>query len=163
MIFLVGHSMGSQVIYYFLKWAEASGEYYGNGGSKWCNDNIAAVVDISGSTLGAPKTIPALISGEMERYSAIECVGSLWIRKFFSRKERVDMLRTFGGVPSMLPKGGEVIWGNSTHVLQMIASNYILDDTIESNKTLPEGLKGETFGTCTTADLTNFEKELNHG
>lgn len=150
---LVGHSMGSQVIYYFLKWAEASGEYYGNGGSKWCNDNIAAVVDISGSTLGAPKTIPALISGEMRDTVQLNALAVYGLEKFFSRKERVDMLRTFGGVPSMLPKGGEVIWGNSTHAPDD-PSNTLMTP-LSSNETLPEGPKGETFGTFIRLDGTS--------
>lgn len=49
---LIGHSMGSQIIFYFLKWVEATNKsYYGNGGSNWVNDNIEAFIDISGSTL----------------------------------------------------------------------------------------------------------------
>lgn len=113
--YLVGHSMGSQVILYFMKWVEANGEHYGNGGKKWCNDHLAGVIDISGSLLGTPKSIPALISGEMKDTVQLNQLAVYGLEKFFSRKERVDMLRTFGGVPSMLPRGGDTIWGNLTH------------------------------------------------
>lgn len=142
---LVGHSMGSQVIFYFLKWVEASGEYYGNGGPSWCNDNIAAVVDISGSTLGAPKTIPALISGEMKDTVQLNALAVYGLEKFFSRKERVDMLRSFGGVPSMLPKGGDTIWGNASHAPDDPSNTFLTP--LSANESLPEGPKGETFGT----------------
>lgn len=112
---LVGHSMGSQVIYYFMKWVEAKGPHYGNGGNRWVNDHIGAFVDISGSILGTPKTIPVLISGEMKDTVQMNQLAIYGLEKFFSRKERVDMARTFGGVPGMLPKGGDLIWGNLTH------------------------------------------------
>lgn len=109
---LVGHLMGSQVIYYFLKWVEASGEHYGNGGPLWCNDHIAAVVDISGSSLGTPKSITAMLSGEMKDTVQLNAVAVYGLEKFFSRKERVTMLRSFGGIALMFPKGGETIWGD---------------------------------------------------
>ncbi|CAK7893036.1 phospholipid:diacylglycerol acyltransferase [[Candida] anglica] len=112
---LVGHSMGSQVMFYFMKWAEAKGEFYGNGGPNWCNDHLAAYVDISGSSLGTPKAITALLSGEMKDTVQLNALAVYGLEKFFSRKERLDMLRTFGGIPSMLPKGGDTIWGNLTH------------------------------------------------
>jgi hypothetical protein len=48
--------MGSQVIFWFMKWwtdtLDASDYYrveaegYGNGGRTWCNDNIAAFVNV---------------------------------------------------------------------------------------------------------------------
>ncbi|KAM9936301.1 hypothetical protein OXX80_004143 [Metschnikowia pulcherrima] len=113
--FLVGHSMGSQVILYFMKWVEAEGEFYGNGGPSWCNDNLAGVIDISGSLLGTPKAISALLSGEMKDTVQLNYLAVYGLEKFFSKKERVDMLRTFGGIPAMIPKGGELIWGNLTH------------------------------------------------
>lgn len=109
---LVAHSMGSQVAYYFMKWVEAEGEHFGNGGPTWVNDHIDSFIDISGSLLGAPKAIPALLSGEMKDTVQLNALAVYGLEKFFSRRERLDMLRTFGGIASMLPKGGDVIWGN---------------------------------------------------
>lgn len=142
---IVGHSMGSQVIFYFLKWAEAKGELYGNGGPTWCNDNIAAVVDISGCLLGAPKTIPALLSGEMKDTVQLNALAVYGLEKFFSRKERTDMLRTFGGVPSMLPKGGDLIWGNATHSPD--DSPDTLRTKMDSNDTILQEGDDMSFGT----------------
>lgn len=112
--YLVGHSMGLQVIYYFMKWVEAEGPFYGNGGKLWCNDHLAGFIDISGSLLGTPKAIPALLSGEMKDTVQLNYFAVYGLEKFFSKKERVEMLRTFGGIPAMIPKGGDSIWGNLT-------------------------------------------------
>lgn len=109
---LVGHSMGSQIAFYFMKWVEAEGEHFGNGGKDWVNKHIAAFIDISGSVLGAPKAIPALISGEMKDTVQLNTLAVYGLEKFFSRRERLDMLRSFGGIASMFPKGGDLIWGN---------------------------------------------------
>ncbi|ODV61219.1 phospholipid:diacylglycerol acyltransferase [Ascoidea rubescens DSM 1968] len=109
---LIGHSMGSQVIYYFMKWVEASGPHFGNGGSNWCNDHISSYIDISGSVLGTPKAIVALLSGEMKDTVQLNALAVYGLEKFFSRKERLKLLRSFGGIASMIPKGGNTIWGN---------------------------------------------------
>lgn len=120
---LMGHSMGSQIIFFFLKWVEASGSGYGNGGKNWVNNNIEAYVDISGSMLGTPKAITALLSGEMKDTVQLNGLAVYGLEKFFSRKERSDMLKTFGGIPSMLPKGGNLIWGDMSSALDDIGKN----------------------------------------
>lgn len=109
---IVGHSMGSQVIFYFLKWVEAEGPLYGNGGKDWVNKYIDSFINVSGSMLGAPKAVPALISGEMKDTIQLNALAMYGLEKFFSRRERLLMLQTWGGVPSMLPKGGNLIWGD---------------------------------------------------
>lgn len=124
---LMGHSMGAQVIFYFLKWAEGEGPHFGNGGKTWVNDHIEAFVDISGSVLGTPKAITALLSGEMKDTVQLNGLAVYGLEKFFSRRERSDMLKTFGGIPSMLPKGGDLIWGGSTSAP---------DDCLDGNSTL---------------------------
>ncbi|KAH3673340.1 hypothetical protein WICMUC_003700 [Wickerhamomyces mucosus] len=137
---LVGHSMGSQVIYYFMKWVEAEGIHFGNGGPDWINKYIDSYVDISGSMLGAPKAVPALISGEMKDTVQLNALAVYGLEKFFSRRERLDMLRTFGGIASMLPKGGDLIWGN--------LENGSFEDRLHPNNT-------ETF-----ANFIRFDEEI---
>lgn len=112
---LISHSMGSQVMFYFMKWVEAEGKHFGNGGKNWCKNNIKAFINISGSLLGTPKTVALLTSGEMKDTVRLNMIAFYGLEKFFSKKERVDILRTFGGIPSMIPKGGDQIWGNLTH------------------------------------------------
>lgn len=110
---LIGHSMGSQVVFYFLKWVEAMGPGYGNGGPSWVNDHIAHFVDISGSLLGTPKALVALLSGEMRDTVTLNQIAVMGLEKFFSRDDRAELVRSWPGIASMLPKGGNVIWGHS--------------------------------------------------
>lgn len=112
---VIGHSMGSQVVFYFLQWVEAEGPHYGNGGPGWVDKHIGSFINVAGTLLGAPKAVPALISGEMKDTIDLNTFAMYGLEKFFSRKERLDMLQTWGGIPSMLPKGGDLIWGNLTH------------------------------------------------
>lgn len=111
---LVGHSMGSQIIFYFLQWVEAMGPDYGNGGSGWVNKYIESFVNVAGTLLGAPKAVPAMLSGEMKDTIDLNTFAMYGLEKFFSKKERLELFQTWGGIPSMLPKGGELIWGNNT-------------------------------------------------
>lgn len=112
---LIGHSMGSQVVFYFLQWVEAEGPHYGNGGPGWVDEHIGAFINVAGTLLGAPKAVPALISGEMKDTIDLNSFAMYGLEKFFSRKERLEMIQTWGGIPSMLPKGGDLIWGNLTY------------------------------------------------
>ncbi|KAG7195717.1 uncharacterized protein KQ657_002100 [Scheffersomyces spartinae] len=140
---LVGHSMGAQVIYYFMKWVEAEGPLYGNGGSQWVNDHIEAFVDVSGTLLGAPKCVPALISGEMKDTVQLNAIAMYGLEKFFSRKERVQLLRSFGGIPSMLPKGGDLIWGTLTEAPDDVLG--LLNTSIASEEA--KTMKAKSYGT----------------
>lgn len=120
---LVGHSMGSQIVFYFLKWAEAKGEYYGNGGEGWTDKHVDSFVNVAGTMLGAPKAVPALISGEMKDTIQLNALAMYGLEKFFSRKERLEMIQTWGGIPSMLPKGGDLIWGTLNSSVEDQLSN----------------------------------------
>lgn len=44
---------------------------------------------------------------------ALGSFGAYLLEKFFSRRERASLMRTWAGGSSMLPMGGEVIWGNN--------------------------------------------------
>ena len=141
---LMGHSMGSQVIFYFLKWVEAKGPHFGNGGKRWVNNHIEAFVDISGSVMGTPKAITALLSGEMKDTIQLNSLAVYGLEKFFSRRERSDMLKTFGGMPSMLPKGGSLLWGDMHSAPDDCLS---LNNTDCFNETSASGrLPGDTLG-----------------
>lgn len=177
---LVGHSMGSEVVFYFMKWVEAEGKHYGNGGPQWVEEHIDTFINIAGTLLGAPKAVPALISGEMKDTIQLNALAMYGLEKFFSRKERLEMLQTWGGIPSMLPKGGNMIWGNmnfspedSQHnntdtfgnfirfekvLSETYRKNLTMEDSIELVKRLsPEWLRRRideqyTYGYATTED-----------
>lgn len=111
-VVLVSHSMGSQVLFYFFHWVQANG--HGNGGPDWVDKNIGSWINISGSLLGALKGLPAVLSGEMKDTAQLNAFAVYGLEKFLAKAERVEIFRTMPGVSSMLPKGGNAVWGNKT-------------------------------------------------
>ncbi|PWZ02701.1 putative LRO1-a lecithin cholesterol acyltransferase-like protein [Testicularia cyperi] len=111
---IVAHSMGSSVFFYFMKWVEAEGEFFGNGGPTWVEEHIEAFTSIAGTFLGVPKAMAVMLSGEMRDTVEVPPAAAYLLEKFFSRRERAKLFRTWAGGASMLIKGGEDIWGNST-------------------------------------------------
>lgn len=109
-VVLLSHSMGSQVLYYFLHWVEAEG--YGNGGSSWVDSYIDSWINISGCMLGAVKGLPAVLSGEMKDTAQLNSFAVYGLEKFLSRHERAEIFRAMPGISSMLPIGGSAVWGD---------------------------------------------------
>lgn len=126
---IVSHSMGSQVFFYFMKWVAMEGEGFGNAGPDWVNKHIHSWINVSGSMLGTPKAIAALISGEMKDTAQLNAFSVYGLETFFSKKERAQILRTMPGIASMLPKGNNKIWGDH-----------------ESAPDDPPSLNGTTYG-----------------
>lgn len=109
---LVSHSMGSQVLFYFLHWVQAEG--HGGGGPRWVDTYIDSWINISGCMLGALKGFPAVMSGEMKDTAQLNAFAVYGLEKFLSREERAEIFRAMPGISSMLPKGGDSVWGNMT-------------------------------------------------
>ncbi|KAJ6115733.1 hypothetical protein N7523_006150 [Penicillium sp. IBT 18751x] len=111
-ITLASHSMGSQVVLYFFKWVES--DDHGKGGKDWVNKHIDSWINISGCMLGAVKGLTAVLSGEMRDTAQLNAFAVYGLEKFLSREERAEIFRAMPGISSMLPKGGEAVWGNGT-------------------------------------------------
>lgn len=109
---LASHSMGSQVAHFFFKWVES--EAHGKGGPRWVEDHIDSWINISGCMLGASKGLTAVLSGEMKDTAQLNAFAVYGLEKFLSKEERLEIFRAMPGISSMLPKGGEAVWGNST-------------------------------------------------
>jgi phospholipid:diacylglycerol acyltransferase len=110
-VVITGHSMGAQVVLYFLKWVtvdEADGG--GGGGSDWVEKNIKDFINISGPLLGVPKSATALLSGEFQDFASLPAVRKLMMEKWLQRKTRYETWNTWGSLFEMLPKGGDLIW-----------------------------------------------------
>ncbi|KAG4191631.1 hypothetical protein ERO13_A07G106700v2 [Gossypium hirsutum] len=112
----VPHSMGVIYFLHFLKWVETPPPMGGGGGPGWCAKHIKAVMNIGPAFLGVPKAVSNLFSAEGKDVSYIRAMAPgvfdseiLGLQTF----ERVmRMARTWDSIVSLLPKGGEVIWGN---------------------------------------------------
>jgi phospholipid:diacylglycerol acyltransferase len=110
-VVLLSHSMGSQVLYYFLHWVEAEG--HGNGGPGWVDAYVDSWINISGCMLGALKDLPAVLSGEMKDTAQLNAFAVYGLEKFLSRYERAEIFRAMPGLSSMLPMGGNAVWGDA--------------------------------------------------
>ncbi|KAL6305020.1 phospholipid:diacylglycerol acyltransferase [Sparassis latifolia] len=106
-VVLVAHSMGSTVR---MKWVESP--QHGRGGPKWVENNIEAFVSVAGTHL--VKSMSAFLSGEMKDTVQIHPAGAYVLERFFSRKERQKLFRSWAGSASMWMKGGDAVWGNAT-------------------------------------------------
>lgn len=111
-VVLVSHSMGSQVLFYFLHWVASDAG--GRGGDSWVEDHVDSWINISGCMLGAVKDIPAVLSGEMKDTAQLNAFAVYGLEKFLSKEERADIFRAMPGISSMLPIGGDAVWGNLT-------------------------------------------------
>ncbi|EJP69287.1 hypothetical protein NHJ13051_009166 [Beauveria bassiana] len=108
-VVLASHSMGSQVMFYFFNWVES--EHGGHGGSDWVEKHVDSWINISGCMLGAVKDLTAVLSGEMRDTAQLNAFAIYGLEKFLSKAERAEIFRAMPGISSMLPIGGEAVWG----------------------------------------------------
>jgi phospholipid:diacylglycerol acyltransferase len=102
-VVLTSHSYGSLLVHYFFAWISAEDE-------DWVDNHIHCYVNIAGAHLGVPKAASALMSGEMSDTIFMGPFGHL-VEQFISRKQRRDLWVTWGSLWTMLPKGGNSLWG----------------------------------------------------
>ncbi|KAJ3108074.1 hypothetical protein HDU97_002309 [Phlyctochytrium planicorne] len=111
-IVIVSHSMGSVLTHYFLQWVES--DLGGKGGKGWVDKYLKTWVNIAGPLLGSPKTLPSVLTGELRDTVTLSTYASYVVEQFFSRMERRELFRNWGGMRILHPKGGDHIWGSST-------------------------------------------------
>jgi phospholipid:diacylglycerol acyltransferase len=61
--------------------------------------------------VGVPKALTAMLSGETRDTMNLGSFSAYLLEKFFSRRERANLMRTWAGGASMIPKGSDIIWG----------------------------------------------------
>lgn len=111
-VVLTSHSMGSQVLFYFFHWVAS--DQGGRGGDDWVEKHVDSWINVSGCMLGAVKAVTAVLSGEMRDTAQLNAFAVYGLEKFLSKEERAEIFRAMPGLSSMLPIGGEYIWGNLT-------------------------------------------------
>jgi phospholipid:diacylglycerol acyltransferase len=109
-VVLTSHSMGSQVVFYFFHWVTS--ELGGRGGNNWVERHIESWINVSGCMLGALKDVSAILSGEMRDTAQMNSFAVYGLEKFLSKAERAEIFRAMPGMSSMLPMGGNAIWGD---------------------------------------------------
>ena len=108
---MVPHSMGSLYFLFFLKWVEAPAPYWGGGGPTWVNNHIHAVLNIAGPLLGVPKAFTGLFSAEAKDIAMAREIAPVMLDNLQTLQHVMRVSRTWDATMSMLPKGGNTIWG----------------------------------------------------
>lgn len=137
---LISHSMGSQVAFYFFHWVAS--DTGGGGGQDWVERYIDSWINVSGCMLGAIKDIPAILSGEMRDTAQLNPFAVYGLEKFLSKDERAELFRAMPGISSMMPMGGDAVWGNLTWAPddqpgQIHSYGSVLNFRTELNGTIP--------------------------
>ncbi|KAI3754157.1 hypothetical protein L1987_53935 [Smallanthus sonchifolius] len=114
-VVVIPHSMGTLYFMHFMKWAEAPPPLGGGGGSDWCAKHIKAVMNIGGPLLGLPKIVAGLFSAEAKDIAVARVVAPGVLDKdifgFQTLQHAMRMTRTWDSTMSLIPKGGDTIWG----------------------------------------------------
>ncbi|TMW59719.1 hypothetical protein Poli38472_004788 [Pythium oligandrum] len=120
-VVVISHSYATQVIYFFMQWVES--EKGGKGGKDWVDQHIDSFVSVAGSILGTVKSVSALMSGEMKDTAELGGL-SRFLEYFFGPPARASLARSWPSVFTMLPIGGEAIWGNQESAPDDFASRF---------------------------------------
>ncbi|KAJ2121896.1 phospholipid:diacylglycerol acyltransferase [Coemansia sp. RSA 720] len=140
---LVTHSMGSQVVQYFMKWVESA--QGGHGGSRWVDEHIEAIINLAGSPLGVPKTLASLLSGEQRE--TVQPLASYLLDHFMNRKELARIFRSWTGLAALLPKGGSAVWGDLGGAPDdPVSNNTDVNTKVDMNNTLTDSDTYVSFG-----------------
>ncbi|KNA18829.1 hypothetical protein SOVF_067040 [Spinacia oleracea] len=113
---IVPHSMGVLYFLHFMKWVEAPAPMGGGGGPNWCAEHIKAVMNIGGPFLGVPKAVPGLLSAEARDIAVARAIAPGVLDNDIFHLQTLQhvmrMTRTWDATMSMIPKGGNAIWGD---------------------------------------------------
>ncbi|GFS43832.1 phospholipid:diacylglycerol acyltransferase [Actinidia rufa] len=114
-VVVIPHSMGVLYFLHFMKWVEAPSPMGGGGGSDWCAQHIKAVMNIGGPFLGVPKAVSGLFSAEAKDIAVARAIApgvlDMDVFGFQTLQHVMRMTRTWDSTMSMIPKGGDTIWG----------------------------------------------------
>ncbi|KAK9127624.1 hypothetical protein Syun_016421 [Stephania yunnanensis] len=115
-VVVVPHSMGSLYFLHFLKWVEAPPPMGGGGGLGWCAKHIKTVMNIGPAFLGVPRAVSNIFSAEARDIVFARAMASGFLNSDMFGLQTLERVlrvsRTWDSVISLLPKGGETVWGN---------------------------------------------------
>ncbi|CAI9761550.1 unnamed protein product [Fraxinus pennsylvanica] len=142
-VVVVPHSMGVIYFLHFLKWVEAPPPMGGGGGPGWCAKHIKSIMNIGPAFLGVPKAVGNILSAETQDVAFIRALApGLLDSKILGLRTLQHVMsvsRTWDSVISLIPKGGETIWGNlewspeEHHVCDSAKKNYQQNFDINGN------------------------------
>ncbi|KAB2606599.1 phospholipid:diacylglycerol acyltransferase 2 [Pyrus ussuriensis x Pyrus communis] len=115
-VVVVPHSMGAIYFLHFMKWVETPPPKGGGGGPSWCAKHIKAIMNIGPAFLGVPKAVSNIFSAEGKDVAYIRAMAPGVLDSEFLGLQTFEHVmracRTWDSIVSILPKGGDAIWGN---------------------------------------------------
>ncbi|KAF5744804.1 hypothetical protein HS088_TW07G00384 [Tripterygium wilfordii] len=115
-VVVLPHSMGVIYFLHFLKWVETPSPMGGGGGLGWCAKHIKAIMNIGPAFLGVPKAVSKMFSAEGGDLALVRAMApALLDSELLGLQTFVHFLRvsrTWDSIMSLMPKGGETIWGD---------------------------------------------------
>mmetsp|Transcript_29732 Transcript_29732/g.33146 ORF Transcript_29732/g.33146 Transcript_29732/m.33146 type:complete len:629 (-) Transcript_29732:142-2028(-) len=138
-VVVYAHSMGTNVFYYFLNWVK-------HRDPTWVDKHVDSFIPIGGPFLGVSKAVSTYLSAQMRETSQFAAVMPI-INQIVTHKDRLQIFRSFYSGGSMLPKGGNLVWGDESGApddLEGFSVKHFLkfdEDGTAKNLTLDESLE----------------------
>ncbi|CAL0333999.1 unnamed protein product [Lupinus luteus] len=115
-VVVVPQAMGATYFLHFVKWVETPLPMGGGGGLGWCDKHIKAIMNINPAFLGVPKAVSNIFSAEDNDVAFVRSMAfgilNLGYLGLQTLKHVMRVCRTWDSIISLMPKGGETIWGN---------------------------------------------------
>ncbi|KAA8523292.1 hypothetical protein F0562_009715 [Nyssa sinensis] len=161
-VVVMPHSMGVLYFLHFMKWVEAPAPMGGGGGSDWCAKHIKAVMNIGGPFLGVPKAVTGLFSAEAKDIAVARAMApgvlDMDVFGFQTFQHVMRMTRTWDSTMSMVPKGGDTIWGGLDWSPE---EDYKCNKKIKSNDSQTVSQNGK--GSADDAKCANYGRIISFG
>ncbi|XP_047317017.1 phospholipid:diacylglycerol acyltransferase 1-like [Impatiens glandulifera] len=161
---IIPHSMGVLYFLHFMKWVEAPAPMGGGGGSDWCAKHIKAVVNIGGPFLGVPKAVSGLFSAEAKDIAVARAIAPGVLDKDLFGLQTLQhimrMSRTWDSTMSMIPKGGDTIWGGVDWAPE---EGHVPNKRRQKINTSEESGQNETNDDISPAKSANYGRMVSFG
>ncbi|GKB28158.1 phospholipid:diacylglycerol acyltransferase 1-like protein [Tanacetum coccineum] len=161
-VVVIPHSMGVLYFLHFMKWVEAPAPMGGGGGSDWCAEHIKAVTNIGGPFLGLPKVLQGFFLLKLRILLLQELlhlgVLDLDIFGFQTLQHSMRMTRTWDSTMSLIPKGGDTIWGTLDWAPE--ADHACDAKKVKKKNTQPTDDNGAGFEGLTYGIIISFGKDV---
>ncbi|KAL3828527.1 hypothetical protein ACJIZ3_017329 [Penstemon smallii] len=154
-VVVVPHSMGVIYFLHFMKWVESPPPMGGGGGPDWCSKHIKAIMNIGPAFLGVPKTVGNILSAESKDVAFIRAMAPGLLDSEILGLQTLEHVmrvsRTWDSIISLLPKGGETIWGNldwspeEDHVCASTKKKHLKGNNTDSRRVFQE-LESTNYG-----------------
>ena len=102
-VFLVTHSFGCKLWFFFLKWIEHHHTV------DWVDEHVYGTYNVAPVLLGVPKAYAALLSGDTRDTAQLGAMSTL-VDTMLPPRDRSALTSAWGSIVDMLPEGGDAIW-----------------------------------------------------